>query len=84
MRAVAASLAVGFVVTYGLAWYDLVRNGRVGDGLGAVPESFGYWLGSVLPYWWLPLLSLVVVSTALAVLWRATVARTGVRRRGAV
>ena len=83
-RVAAASLAVGVAVTYGLARYDLIGNGRVSSGLGSVPESVGYWFGSVLPYWWLPLLLFVAVTTALAVLWRKATTRTGARRRGAV
>ena len=78
LRAAAASLAVGFVVTYAFAWYDLIENGHAGGGLGAVPESVGYWFGSVLPYWWLPLLLFVVGSVALAVLWRAAFVRVPV------
>ena len=84
LRAAAASLAVGFVVTYALAWYDLIGDGRAGGGLGAVPESVGYWFGSVLPYWWLPLILFVAASTALAVTWHAVATRTGAHRRGAV
>ena len=84
LRAAAASLAVGLVVTYGLAWSDLVANGQADGGLGAVPESVGYWFGSVLPYWWLVLVLFVVASTAIVVVWHATSTRLGARRRGAV
>ena len=84
LRVATASLTVGLVVTYSLAWYDLVANGRVGSGLGAVPESIGYWFGSVLPYWWLPVLLVVIVSAVLAAAWSAAATRHGARSRGAV
>lgn len=84
LRAAIVGLAAGLVVTYGLAWYDLIANEEVGGGLGAIPQSVIYWAESVLPYWWLPLLLLALVSAGVASMWAAISGRASARSRGAV
>jgi hypothetical protein len=70
VRSGLCAFAVAVVVTYVLAWFDLISNGQVGVDIrsivGAVPYSIGYWITSVLPYWWALIVIFVVAITIFA------------------
>ena len=70
LRVAGLALAIGVALTYGLGWIDLLRNGQVerdaASVAAAIPESVGYWLTSVLPYWWFLIVCFVTSLTVLA------------------
>lgn len=54
MKQLLFSLMLLLVFTYALAWFELIRNKMLtGNWVRDVRLSFHYYLGSVIPYWWL-------------------------------
>jgi hypothetical protein len=60
------SLAIMVLLTYYFGWKDMIANGQLtGNWLKDFLKSISYYVGWVLPYWWLLILIGTVILTLL-------------------